>query len=198
MKVLITGSSGLIGTALSKSLTAGGHSAIRLQRQNNDPDSPVWDPENCLKDLARVGEIYVVVHLAGENIADGRWSKTKKNRILNSRVKGTKLLAEYFANSNQKPRVIISASAVGFYGDRVAEIVDEDSKAGNGFLANVCVQWEDALKVAVEAGIRVIKVRFGTVLSKKRGSPEKDAAAVQIGARRCFRQRGAIYELGQY
>ena len=149
MKVLITGSSGLIGTALSKSLTAGGHSAIRLQRPNNDPDSPVWDPENCLKDLARVGEIYAVVHLAGENIADGRWSKTKKNRILNSRVKGTKLLAEYFANSNHKPRVIISASAVGFYGDRGAEIVDEDSKAGNGFLANVCVQWEDALKVAV-------------------------------------------------
>ena len=120
MKVLITGSSGLIGTALSKSLTAGGHSAIRLQRQNNDPDSPVWDPENCLKDLARVGEIYSVVHLAGGNIAVGRWSKTKKNRILNSRVKGTKLLAEYFANSNQKPRVIISASAVGFYGDRGA------------------------------------------------------------------------------
>jgi NAD dependent epimerase/dehydratase family enzyme len=80
--------------------------------------------------------------LAGENIADGRWSKTKKNRILNSRVKGTKLLAEYFANSNQKPRLIISASAVGFYGDRGAEIVDEDSKAGNGFLANVCVQWK--------------------------------------------------------
>ena len=107
-------------------------------------------------------------------------------------------MAEYFANSNQKPQLIISASAVGFYGDRGAEIVDEDSKAGNGFLSNVCVQWEDALKVAVEAGIRVIKVRFGTVLSKKRGSPEKDAAAVQIGARRCFRQRGAIYELGQY
>ena len=167
MKVLITGSSGIIGTALSKSLTAEGHSAVCLQHQNNETDSPVWDPENCLKDLVRVGEIYSVVHLAGGNIAVGRWSKTKKNRILNSRVKGTKLLAEYFANSNQKPRVIISASAVGFYGDRGAEIVDEDSKAGNGFLANVCVKWEDALKVATKAGIRVIKVRFGTVLSKK-------------------------------
>ena len=76
-------------------------------------------------------------------------------------------MAEYSANSNQKPRVILSASAVGFYGDRGAEIVDEDSKVGNGFLANVCVQWEDALKIAVEAGIRVIKVCFGTVLSKK-------------------------------
>ena len=167
MKVLITESSGLIGTALSKSLTAGGHSAIRLQRQNNDPDSPVQDPENCLKDLARVGEIYAVVHLAGENIADGRWSKTKKNRILNSWVKGKKLLVEYFANSNQKPRVIISASVLGFYGDRGAGFVDEDSKARNGFQANVCVQKEDALKIAVEAGIRVIKVHFGSVLSKK-------------------------------
>ena len=82
MKVLITGSSGLIGTALSKSLTSGGHSAISLQRQNNDPDSPIWDPDNCLKDLDWVGEIYAVVHLAGENIADGRWIKIKKNRIL--------------------------------------------------------------------------------------------------------------------
>ena len=160
-------------------------------------DSPVWDQGNCLKDLARVGDIYSVVQLAGENIAVGRWSKTKKNRILKSRVKGTKLLAEYFANYNQKPRVIISASAVGFYGDRGAEIVDEDSKAGNGFLANVCVQWEDALKVAAKAGIRVIKVRFGTVLSKK-GRDLKDTTADQIGARRSFRQRGAIYELGQY
>ena len=113
---------------MSKSLTAGGHSAILLQRHNIDPDSPVWDPENCLKDLTRVGEIYKLVNLSGENIAGGSWSKTKRSRILNSRGKGTKLLAEYFANSNQKPRVIISASAVGFYGDRGAEIVDEDNK----------------------------------------------------------------------
>ena len=146
MKVLITGTSGLIGSALAKSLTAGGHSAISLQRQNNNPDSPVWDPENCVIDLAQVGDIYAVVHLAGENIADGRWSETKKNRILYSRVRGTKLLAEYFANSNHKPQVIISASAVGFYGDRGAEIVDEDNKAGNGFLANVCVQMGRCLK----------------------------------------------------
>ena len=181
MKVLITGTSGLIGSALAKSLTAGGHSAISLQRQNNNPDSPVWDPENCVMDLARVRDIYAVVHLAGENIADGRWSETKKNRILYSRVRGTKLLVEYFANSNHKPQVIISASAVGFYGDRGAEIVDEDSKAGNGFLANVCVQWEDALKVAVEAGIRVIKVRFGTVLSKKGGALKKMLLPFKLG-----------------
>ena len=173
IKVLITGSSGIIGAALSKSLTAEGHFAISLQRQKNDQDSPVWDLENCLKDIAWVGGIFAVVHLAGENTADGRCSKTKKNRILNSRVKGTKLLAEYFANSDQKPWVIISALAVGFYGDRGAEIVDEDSKAGKGFMANVCVQWEDALKVAAKAGIRLIKVRFGTVLNKEGGALKK-------------------------
>ena len=155
---------------MSKSLTAEGHFAISLQRQKNDQDSPVWDLENCLKDIAWVGGIFAVVHLAGANTADGRCSKTKKNRILNSRVKGTKLLAEYFAKSNQKPWVIISASAVGFYGDRGAEIVDEDSKAGKGFMANVCVQWEDALKVDAKAGIRLIKVRFGTVLNKEGGA----------------------------
>jgi len=186
MKVLTTGSSGIIGTALSKSLTAEGHSAISLQRQNNDQDSPVWDPENCLKVLALVGEINSVVHLAGENIADGRWCKTKKNRILNSRVKGTKLLAEYFANSNQKPRVIISASAVGFYGDRGTEIVDEDSKAGYGFLANVCVQWEDALKVAAKTRIRVIKVRFGSVLSKEGGALKKMLLPFKLRLSRVF------------
>ena len=158
---------------MSKSLTAEGHFAIGLQRQNNDQDSPVCDLENCLKDIAWVGGIFAVVHLAGENTADGRCSKTKKNRILNSRVKGTKLLAEYFANSDQKPWVIISALAVGFYGDRGAEIVDEDSKAGKGFMANVCVQWEDALKVAAKAGIRLIKVRFGTVLNKEGGALKK-------------------------
>ncbi len=140
MKVLITGSSGLIGSALAKSLTSNGHEVIRLLRHSSANDSPVWGPENGVMDLADVGEINAVVHLAGENIADGRWSGSKKNRILNSRVRGTKLLAEYFADSDQKPQVIISASAVGFYGDRGTEIVDKESNAGKSFLANVCVQ----------------------------------------------------------
>ena len=119
--------------------------------------------------------------MAGENIAVGRCSKTNKNRILNSRVKGTKLLAEYFANSNQEPQVIVSASAVGFYGGRGAEIVDEDSKARNSFLKNVCVQWEDNLKVAAKAGIRVLKVRFGTVLSKEGGALGKMPLPFKLG-----------------
>ena len=182
MKVLITGSSGLIGSALAKSLTSNGHDVIRLLRHSFANDSPVWCPENGVMDLADVGEISAVVHLAGENIADGRWSGSKKNRILNSRVRGTKLLAEYFADSDQKPQVIISASAVGFYGDRGTEIVDEESNAGKSFLANVCVQWEDALNAAVETGIRVVKVRFGTVLSINGGALKKMLLPFKIGA----------------
>ena len=182
MKVLITGSSGLIGSALAKSLTSNGHDVIRLLRHSFANDSPVWDPEYGVMDLADVGEITAVVHLAGENIADGRWSGNKKNRILNSRVRGTKLLAEYFADSDKKPQVIISASAVGFYGDRGTEIVDEDSNAGKSFLANVCVQWEDALNAAVERGIRVVKVRFGTVLSIDGGALKRMIMPFKIGA----------------
>jgi len=182
MKVLITGSSGLIGSALARSMTSNDHDVIRLLRHSFANDSPVWDPENGVMDLADVGEITAVVHLAGENIADGRWSGNKKNRILNSRVRGTKLLAEYFADSDKKPQVIISASAVGFYGDRGTEIVDEDSNAGKSFLANVCVQWEDALNAAVERGIRVVKVRFGTVLSIDGGALKRMIMPFKIGA----------------
>ncbi len=173
MKILVTGSSGFIGTALVKFLTAGGHSVISMPRSNFNPESPVWDMDNCIKDLAHNGEKYAVVHLAGENIADGRWSEKKKNKILNSRVRGTKLLAEFFSQTERKPTVIISASAVGFYGDRGAEILDESSKRGNGFLADVCVNWEDAVNVAAEAGIRVVNARFGIVLSSKGGALKK-------------------------
>ena len=103
MKVLITGSSGLIGSALAKSLASNGHDVIRLLRHSFANDSPVWDPENGARVLADVSEITAVVHLAGENIADCRWNGSKKNRILDSRVRGTKPLAEYFADSDQKP-----------------------------------------------------------------------------------------------
>ena len=157
MKVLITGSSGLIGSALAKSMTSNGHDVIRLLSHSFANDSPVWSPENGVMELEDVGEITAVVHLASENIADGRWSVSKKNRILISRVRVTQLLAEYFADSEQKPQVIISASAVGLYGDRGTEIVDEESYAVKSFLANVCVQWVDALNAAVETVIRVVK-----------------------------------------
>ena len=167
MKVLITGSSGLIGSVLIESLASNGHEVVRLLRKKFAKDSPVWDPENDVIDLADVRDIAAVVHLAGDNIAEGRWNDRKKGRIRNSRVRGTKLLAEFFAASEHKPRIIVSASAVGVYGDRGEELVDETSEPGNGFLADVCQQWEGATASAVDAGIRVANVRFGKFLAQQ-------------------------------
>ena len=181
MKVLITGSSGLIVSALTESLEANGHEVIRLLRKKLDDKSPAWDPENSVIDLGDVTGIDAVIHLAGENIAAGRWNAQKKERILSTRVKGTKLLAEFFAASDHKPRIIISASAVGIYGDRGEELVDETSEPGNGFLAGVCKQWEQATTPAVDAGIRVANVRFGMILSTSGGALKKMLGPFRMG-----------------
>ena len=181
MKVLITGSSGLIGSVLIESLASNGHEVVRLLRKKFSKDSPVWDPENDVIDLADVRDIAAVVHLAGDNIAEGRWNDRKKGRIRNSRVRGTKLLAEFFAASEHKPRIIVSASAVGVYGDRGEELVDETSEPGNGFLADVCQQWEGATASAVDAGIRVANVRFGVVLSTAGGALKKMLLPFRMG-----------------
>ena len=181
MKVLITGSSGLIGSVLIESLASNGHEVVRLLRKKFAKDSPVWDPENDVIDLADVRDIAAVVHLAGDNIAEGRWNDRKKDRILNSRVRGTKLLAEFFAASEHKPRIIVSASAVGVYGDRGEELLDETSEPGNGFLADVCQQWEGATASAVDAGIRVANVRFGVVLSTAGGALKKMLFPFKMG-----------------
>lgn len=181
MKVLITGSSGLVGLALIESLAANGHEVIRLLRKDFSEDSPVWDPENGVIDLADVRDIAAVVHLAGENIAEGRWNDKKKENILSSRVRGTKLLAGFFAASDHKPRIIVSASATGVYGDRGEEFLDETNGPGNGFLADVCKQWEEATAPAVDAGIRVANVRLGIVLSTAGGALKKMLLPFRMG-----------------
>ena len=181
MKVLITGSSGLVGSALTDFFVANGDEVIRLLRRSAPADSPVWDPENGEIDLAGVRDISAVVHLAGDNLAEGQWNDRKKNSILNSRVKGTQLLSEFFAAKEHKPNVIVSASAVGYYGNRGEKRVDEASEPGKGFLADVCRQWEEATASAVDAGIRVANLRLGLILSAEGGALKKMLLPFRIG-----------------
>lgn len=171
MRILVTGSSGLIGSALVSSLTSGGHSVTRLVRTEPQPGRPEvrWDPAAGWIDTAGLEGHEGVVHLAGENIT-GRWTPAKKARLRDSRVKGTRLLAESLAKLTQPPRVLVCASAVGYYGDRGEEILREESAAGRGFLAEVCRQWEAAAQPAAEKGIRVVLLRIGVVLSPKGGA----------------------------
>ncbi len=181
MKILITGASGLIGSALREFLSANGHEARGLLRSNYAEGDPHWNPEEGVIDLRNFTQIDAVVHLAGDNISEGRWNADKKARILNSRVTGTKLLAEFLAKSEHKPKVFISGSAIGFYGSRGEEDVDENSKAGEGFLSDVCKQWEAATAPAVDAGIRVVNIRTGMVLSLSGGALKKMLFPFKMG-----------------
>ena len=166
MKILITGSSGGIGSALIPMLTTGGHEVVKLVRSQPSPKDKTfyWNPTRSEIDPAGFEGVDAVVHLAGERI-NGRWTNAKKERILESRISGTRLLAETLANLATKPTVLVSASAVGYYGDRGDELLDESSEAGSGFLAEVCRQWEAGTAPAKDAGIRVVNLRLAPVLT---------------------------------
>ncbi|MGZ8751377.1 MAG: TIGR01777 family oxidoreductase [Acidimicrobiia bacterium] len=169
MDVLITGSGGLIGSALVPALEAAGHAAIRLRRGSGAAGSRTWSPEGGTIDAAAFAGVGGVVHRAGEGIAEKKWTPEQKRRILESRTKGTDLLARTIAGLDEKPAVLVSASAIGYYGNRGDEKLTEDSPPGDDFLAGVCRQWEDATVPASEAGVRVVVVRTGIVLSPKGG-----------------------------
>ena len=174
MRVAVTGSTGLIGRALVERLASGGHQPVRVVRATGAPDQqgPVvsWDPaENQIEGEALEG-VDAVVHLAGEPIAARRWSDQQKKRIANSRTQGTALLAGALARLDQPPGVLVSASAIGYYGDRGDERLDEASSGGDGFLADVCRAWEAAADPARDAGIRVAHPRTGVVLSQSGGA----------------------------
>ena len=174
MNVLVSGATGLIGTALSSELTDGGHRVIQLSRsQPSSEDTIRWDPDRGSLDASRLEGIDAVVHLAGEIIFSGptdRWTTEKKRRIMESRKKGTRLLAETIAGLSEPPKVMVSASAVGYYGDHGNELLTEESAMGSDFLAEVCGEWEAAADPAREAGIRVAHPRFGLVLSPDGGA----------------------------
>jgi len=184
MKVVLTGSSGLVGSALIPVLTSGGHEVVRLVRSQPRPEASEvrWDPETGEIDPAALEGVDAAVHLAGESIAAGRWTTSRKARILESRVKGTRLLVETLAGLGQRPKVLVSASAVGYYGDRGEERLTEDSGSGSAFfLANVCRQWETATEPAAAAGIRVVNLRFGIILSGGGGALPRLLTPFRLG-----------------
>lgn len=182
MKILITGSTGLIGSALADFLRSEGHSVAGLVRSKPEPGSAdvYWNPSAQEIDKAGLEGIDAVVHLAGESI-EGRWTEKKKARIYNSRVNGAMLLSDTLADLEDPPDALISASAVGYYGDRGDEILKEDSGPGSMFLSEVCKAWEAGTEPAEKRGIRVVNTRFGIVLTPKGGALERMITAFNVG-----------------
>jgi len=181
MKILIAGSHGLVGTALIKSLEAEGHEIFRLVRHYPGSEAEIeWSPDRYSIQLARLEGFDAVVNLAGESIAE-RWTEEKKRRIRESRVKGTKLLGDALANLTQPPKTFICASAIGYYGNRGDELLTETSAPGDDFLAQVCVEWEQATALATEKGIRVVNARFGVILDAKGGALAKMLPPFRMG-----------------
>ena len=172
MKILVSGSHGLVGKALINSLTTDGHEVLRLVRRARAFGAPEveWHPNQGEIDAGHLEGFDVVVHLAGESIASGRWTDDKKRAIRESRVKGTSLLSEVLAQLSRPPSVFLSASAIGYYGDRGDELLTEESAPGEDFLSSVCVEWENATKPAIEKGIRTIHTRFGVILDAEGGA----------------------------
>ncbi|HEX2289579.1 MAG TPA: NAD-dependent epimerase/dehydratase family protein, partial [Pseudonocardiaceae bacterium] len=161
MDVVVSGSSGLIGTALKAALETAGHRVIPLSRSKGNAGALHWDPEGGDIDAGGLEGVHAVVHLAGEGIGNKRWNEEQKAKIRNSRVRGTALLAETLAKLARPPRVLLSGSGVGFYGNRGDEVLTETSRPGGGFLAELCTAWEAATAPATEAGIRVCHLRTG-------------------------------------
>jgi uncharacterized protein len=179
-RILVSGASGPIGAALIPALVAEGREVVRLVRGlPTGADSLQWDPSKALPPEL-VSGFGAIIHLAGETIV-GRWTEEKKKRILNSRIQGTRHLAEAAGKASPRPLTFISASAIGYYGNRGDEILREDSPSGNGFLAQVCRQWEASTRPAADAGIRTVQMRFGLVLSRGGGALPKMLLPFRLG-----------------
>ncbi|MFC9581243.1 TIGR01777 family oxidoreductase [Streptomyces yangpuensis] len=171
MRIAVTGSTGLIGSALVRSLREDGHEVVRfVRREPAAPDEARWDPQRGHVDPAGLARCGAVVHLAGAGIGDHRWTAAYKRKIRDSRVLGTAALANALAGLDEPPAVLVSGSAVGYYGDTGDRPVDEDAPAGHGFLPSVCVEWEAAAAPAREAGIRTAFARTGLVVAKEGGA----------------------------
>jgi uncharacterized protein len=178
--VAITGASGLIGSALRRSLEADGIEVRALVRTSGEGGIH-WNPVDGTIDREGLEGVRGVVHLAGENIGGGRWTETRKARILDSRARGTRLLAEALATMREKPEVLVSMSGIHYYGLRGSEALTEETSAGEGFLADVCKTWEASAEPAREAGIRVVHPRAGVVLAPEGGALEKMRLPFKLG-----------------
>lgn len=174
MKILVTGSTGLVGSTVVAFLTTGGHRVLRLVRGTaRNEDEIVWDPVSGAIDSTKLEGLDAVIHLAGENIATGRWNAAKKAKIRDSRVSGTRILSDALAKLVHKPRVLVCASAIGYYGNRGDDVMTEDCPHGTSFLCEVCRDWEEAAESSRQAGIRVVNLRIGVVLTPRGGALEK-------------------------
>ena len=193
LRVAITGASGLVGQRLSAFLRAGGHEVFRLTRGQDDAEDAIhWNPAAGEIDAAKLEGMDAVVHLAGASIAGGLWTEKRKAAIRDSRIDGTRLLATTLAKLHHPPSVFVSTSAVGYYGSRGDEMLDEDSVSGDGFLAEVVRDWERAARPAASAGIRVVHPRLGVVLAGEGGMLPLIALPFRVGA------GGPLGDGGQY
>ena len=183
MQVVVTGSSGPIGNALCFHLASSGHHVVRVVRRPVRPGEVAiaWDPEAGTIDARGLEGADAVVHLAGAGVGDARWTATRKRVLVQSRTRSTALLVGALARLDHRPRVLVSASAIGFYGDRSDEILIEESPPGDDFLASLCVRWEAEAAAAAEAGVRVVCARTGLVLSKEGGALPKLLPLFKLG-----------------
>jgi uncharacterized protein len=181
MKIAITGSRGLIGSSLIPHLRSAGHEVVRVVRGDAHADEIRWDPPNGWIESDKLLGVEAVVHLAGAGVADHRWTPAYKREILSSRVDGTTTLARALSEMPMPPAVMVSASAVGYYGSRGDEVLTEDSGPGTGFLADVCAQWESSASAAAAAGVRVVNLRTGVVLSASGGALKTQLPPFRLG-----------------
>ena len=182
MQIAISGASGLIGTALTASLARDGHRVLRLRRGGiTEGDEIGWDPEAGRIDAPALEGLDAVVHLAGEGIGDRRWTEEQKRRIEQSRTRGTAVLAAAIASRERKPRVFVSGSAIGIYGNRGDETLTEESEPGDDFLAGVVRRWEAETRPAIDAGVRTVLLRTGIVLARSGGALARMLGPFRLG-----------------
>jgi uncharacterized protein (TIGR01777 family) len=181
LRILISGASGFVGGALFRFLASRGHDPVALGRSKKGENSIIWNPEEGTAVLGDFEGFDAVVHLAGEPLTLARWSRSKKEKILYSRTVGTFFLSQLLSQLLQPPKVFVSASAIGFYGDRGEEVLTEESGAGSGFLASVCCEWEKAARSLANRGVRTVQTRFGMVLGPDGGALAKMLLPFKLG-----------------